>query len=453
MPGSSMLPGRAEARPVAATSVGARAGSAWIPFCLLLAIVACGTALRVYNFHPGLARTPDERTYTRQADIVLVHGAEGFRALGRELTANLPEVSLYPSPLRVGYISLLAAWMRLTGDDGAVAGARLSLLCSLISLVLIAAAGWRFLSPTVAVVAALFFAVSPFNLTVSRRTWQEACIDLVTLVTLFVANQIGVSGRRSRVRGLALAFFCVLGLLALTAKENAGVAFLLCAGGLAVHQYRGHDRRGATLTVGSAAMAVLAYAAVLSWLFGGVEHAFALVRACARVSATNPYDLQYDAGPPWMFAAGLLRVSPFVCVAGLAGAAATLRAGSRSSPRKRAALGLGITLLTAGMLLTQVAVHRYSLRYTAPIDGAACLLAGIGVEAVLVPLRRGLAPLGSVAGWGLLSFALLVAAWRDFDFAQRTLIRTEAPDLALRPILGLPPAQLSVPVSPLPRPE
>ena len=66
--------------------------------------------------HPGLARTPDERTYTRQADIVLVHGAEGFRALGRELTANLPEVSLYPSPLRVGYISLLAAWMRLTGD-------------------------------------------------------------------------------------------------------------------------------------------------------------------------------------------------------------------------------------------------------------------------------------------------------------------------------------------------
>ena len=60
--------------------------------------------------------------------------------------------------------------MRLTGDTSVLSGAHLSLVLDLASLFLLALAAYRFLSPTVAVVATLFYAVLPFDLTVFRRT-------------------------------------------------------------------------------------------------------------------------------------------------------------------------------------------------------------------------------------------------------------------------------------------
>jgi hypothetical protein len=64
---------------------------------LLVGIVLLGAALRATYFNPDIDRTPDERTYTRQAHMVLDHGVTGFGILGQELAQNPAAVSCYGS--------------------------------------------------------------------------------------------------------------------------------------------------------------------------------------------------------------------------------------------------------------------------------------------------------------------------------------------------------------------
>ena len=409
-----------------------------LPFYLLLAVFVFGAVLRVVYFDPAISRTPDERTYTRQADLVLEQGATGYRALGQELAQNLPAVSRYPSPLRVGYITLLALWMDLTGDASVLAGAHLSLLCSLATLALIAFFSYRYLSPVVAVVATLFYAVFPFDLTIFRRTWEESFMSLLTVCILALVAYIARENANRRY--IALAGFTCVGFLALTTKENAGIVFLLCAAGLTLHFLLQRNRSGAILTAASAAVAVLAYVVVLGALFGGVANALTLVRGYTHYSGINPYSVQYDSGPVWLYPEGLFLASPFLFLVGLLGIAADLYRVLHRRSSVDIDLPLGIGLLTVSMILIQLVMNRYSFRYTAPVYGPICLLAGIGFDAVLPALDRLLAPLGRAAAYGILGFALGVAALRDLNFARERLIVPETQDLVIRPILGLPPA-------------
>jgi hypothetical protein len=408
-----------------------------LPFYLLLAVLVFAAGLRIVYFDPSISRTPDERTYTRQADLVLEHGVAGYRFLGNELAQNLPAVSRYPSPLRVGYITLLTLWMDLTGDASVLAGAHLSLLCSLTTLAVLAFFAYRYLSPVVAVVATLFYAVLPFDLTIFRRTWEESFMSLLTVCMLVLAACIAreSAGRQS----MALAGFTCVGFLAMTTKENSGIVFLLCAAGLTLHFLLQHNRRRAILTAASATAAVLTYVVVLSVLFGGVAHAFTLVRSYAHYSGINPYSVQYDSGPVWLFPEGLLLASPFVFLGGLVGFAAALYRALRR-PLAQMDLSLGLGLITASTILIQLVMNRYSFRYTAPVYAPICLLAGIGFDAVLPVLYRLLAPLGRAAAYCVLGFAVAVAALRDLNFARERLILPATQDLVIRPFLGLPPA-------------
>jgi uncharacterized membrane protein len=407
---------------------------------LLLLLAVIGSALRICYFKSDLARTPDERTYTRQANIVLLDGADGFRFLGRELERDPVAVSRYPSPARVGYIALLAAFMRGSGDNSLLAGAHISLILSILSLALAAFVAYRFLSPTVAVAATLLLAVFPFDLTIFRRTWQESFIAFLTAAFLTAACFAARSDSRTRLWSLAA--FSVLGFLALTTKENSGIAFMLCAAGLTTHFILGRNRRAAILTACCAALALVGYVAVLAWLFGGVFKAFELVREHAHYSGINPYNVQYDSGPIWMFPAGFIRTSPLLFFGALAGFAVAVLRTVRSRRLSEAGLPLGLSLLAASIVLVQLATQRYCYRYTAPVYVPICLLAGIGIEAALKPLHKLLDPLGQRAAWTILGVALSVAALRDLNFARETFILPQIPDLTLRPVLGVPPAPL-----------
>ena len=408
-----------------------------LPIYLLGAILVFGAAVRFYYFCPDLRRTPDERTYTRQADIIMTRGAAGYRFLGQELARD-PAVALVPSPLRAGYISLLAGFMRCTRDASILAGAHLSFVCDLGLLLLVAWVGYRMLSPAVAVVATLFLAVFPFDLTVYRRSWQESYISLLAMATIWLSVSIA---RTNSGRMLKLTGFSLLGFAALSTKENSAVTFLLCAAGLTAYFILQRDNNGAILTAGSAALAALVYLSVMSALFDGLS-SFRSLEHLTLHTPINPYIQQYDSGPVWMFPAALFRTSPFLLLAGLTGFAVTVlrlwRAGTLSS----AGLPLGIGLLTFSILLLELVTQHYAFRFAAPVYGPICLLAGIGVEAALPVLRELLAPLGRVAAWAVLGFALSVAAFRDFDFARKNFLLPRLEDLALRPVLGIPPLPL-----------
>jgi len=409
-----------------------------LPVYLLLAIIALGVALRIHYFDPGLHRTPDERTYTRQADIVLAQGVAGYRMLGQELVRD-PSVALVPSPIRVGYISLLAAFMHCTGDTSTLAGAKLSFVCDLIFLLLVAWTGYRLFSPTAAIVASVFLSVFAFDLTVYRRCWQESYIALLAMATIYISVCIARTDSGRRLAGLA--GFALLGVAALMTKENSGITFLLCTAGLTLYFILQRDSRGALLTACSAALAVLVYLSVLSALFGGLKN-FLHLEHLTLHTGVNPYIQQYDSGPLWMFPAALFRTEPFLFLAVLTGAAIAVRRVWRERSLASAGLLLGLALLTFSILLLEVVTQHYAFRFAAPVYGPICLLAGAGVEAVLPFLLRLLAPLGRTTAWAVLGFALCVITLRDFDYARDYFLLPRLEDLALRPVLGVPPAPI-----------
>ena len=433
-------------------SIGQENGSrltAKLPLALLILVLLLGAGLRLFFFDADLARSPDERVYTRQADVVLAQGVDGFHLLGDELARDPAAVAIYPSPMRIGYLLPLVGFMRLTEDSSVLAGATFSLLCSMATMLLVAFAADRFLSRTVAIIATLLLAVLPFDLVVSRRAWEESYISLLIVAVLTLAAWLA---RRTVDRGLSeiagYVALALLGVACLTTKESAGAAFLLCAGGIALHLFAHGERRAALLTAVSALLAVLAYALALGSLFGGVGRALVLTREDIHYSGINPYNVQYDSGPVWMFAAALLRTSPFLGVFVLAGFSVTLyrawqpRALTGTTRLRgivaNAGLPLGIALLTFAVLLLQALTQRYSFRYTAPVYGAACLLAAVGVAAAAGPLRRLCGPWT----WGVLGCVFVLAAFRDVSFARERFLLPQMQDLALRPVLGVAPLPL-----------
>jgi hypothetical protein len=198
------------------------------------------------------------------------------------------------------------------------------------------------------------------------------------------------------------------------------------------------DSHGAMLTACSVALAGLVYLSVMSALFGGLS-SFLHLEHLTLFTSVNPYILEYDTGPAWMFPAALFRTSPFLFFTVLTSCMVTVRRTWRARTLSGAGLPLGLAVLTFLILAIELLTQHLAFRFAAPVYGPICLLAGIGVESVLPFLRELLAPLGRVTAWAVLSFAISIAALRDLNFARERLLLPEMQDLALRPVLGVPP--------------
>ena len=137
----------------------------------LLVAVCVGVAMRVGNL-TATNHGPDERNYTYQAASVLQQERAAFPVL---IAAFHRDIGL-PPPTRAGFLYLLAGVMAVTGRTDLMAGIWLSCAASVISLLLVAWIGWRFLGPMAAVIATVFYAVSSlplFSTTLNSRSKAE----------------------------------------------------------------------------------------------------------------------------------------------------------------------------------------------------------------------------------------------------------------------------------------
>ena len=83
----------------------------WAALAVLLAVLA-GAIVRVGLLADVKQRTPDEVTYTAQANALRLAGAEGIRTLAAQYVAD-PQRA-FPSPTRVGYTAPTALLMTIT---------------------------------------------------------------------------------------------------------------------------------------------------------------------------------------------------------------------------------------------------------------------------------------------------------------------------------------------------
>ena len=153
-----------------------------LPHLLAVAVFALAAALRIANFQVT-DRSPDEVLYAKFGAGIAREGPAWVTRTTRAF--NRDEDVEYPWQQRIGFTSLIGLAMRVSGDHTPRAGAAVSTLCSLALVALVGVVGFEFLSPWIAIVAMLFLAVSPLDLALARRAWQDDVMALLTFLMLW----------------------------------------------------------------------------------------------------------------------------------------------------------------------------------------------------------------------------------------------------------------------------
>jgi hypothetical protein len=401
---------------------------------LLALVVLLGTLLRVASLDGVTRRTPDEYTYTDQANILLDMGtAAGYP----DLFANFARDPVRPSPTRIGYHWLLTTTMRLTGNRTPLAGAWLACLASVLSLALLAAIGWRFLTPVAALAATLLYAVSPAELMFARRCWAESLVELLSLAALGIASAVTAGSRRR----LWYPLFALAGVFALTVKELSATAFLLAAAWIVLRLVWRREGKAAACFAGTTAVAVVLALAWSAVRLGGVGQLSQLSVVGTKVAETSPYGLAYSSGPAWLLLLGLWIVSAATATLALLGIAALT---ASYFPRKRTAPWLpnpAILLCLTGFAtiflgLAMALPEKLNLRLVCPAFGLLALLAGVGFSALLGLIRRFLPPTEGATLSVLATAFLLLAAASDYRNFAHNFAAPDLQDLSIRMVLA-----------------
>jgi Dolichyl-phosphate-mannose-protein mannosyltransferase. len=193
-----------------------------VAIALLCVLLLTGIVLRLGDLDVQ-GRSPDEGIYTSQAIIVAQDGVEGTRRLIGEYNAN-KQSWVYPPPIRIGYTYLLAAIMKATNIFDERAGTYLSTLCSIGALFMLVLLGLRFFNRWVAVVALLLMSVSPMDLAIARRSWQDGVLAFAGLLLIYCCCELTSDPKRN----IWYIPFWFIGSWCIIIKESGVIVYGLC---------------------------------------------------------------------------------------------------------------------------------------------------------------------------------------------------------------------------------
>jgi len=396
----------------------------------LLVAVCMGVAMRVGNL-TTTNHGPDERNYTSQAALVLKEGRGAFPVF---IVAFHRDFGL-PPPTRAGFLYLLAGVMAVTGRTDLMAGIWLSCAASVISLLLVARIGWRFLGPTAAVFATVFYALSSLPLMTSRRAWQDATVEMLVLLLILFGGEI-VSGATHW--GWSLGF-CLTGAVCLTMKEMPAMIFLLLSACVLVSLVL--RRSDATQLVVFGGIWIVSVAAAVSWLvflLGDWRPLVEFPRLTSAFLANSPYSRANESGSGFDLMRGLWLVSPFATLC------FPLGLGVLIAPRffvaesvKDRLMACFLAVFTLLLMAAAVFVpHHLNFRYICPAFGPFYLAAGVGFSGAIGAIMQRLSAVQRKVFAGCCVMAILFCAGGDALTFENHFVRTDMQDLSLRMVLA-----------------
>jgi hypothetical protein len=393
----------------------------------LSALILLGIVLRSAHMTDIQTRSPDEYVYTGYASVLADSGPAGFPEQFQIYNRD-SRYWVYPSPVRVGYVLLTSAVMRLTSSRNARSGAAVSWFFSVLSLILLAWLGMRFFNPWVALLSVAFFSFSFSELAMARRAWQDATLGFLGLLLVCLTCAITAAPKR---RSLHIAFFAA-GTYSLLIKETGVISFGVCIlwlAWVALFQERSWQLVKVLLVGGLASLAVTLGS--LSALAGGLEPVISAQIHILRGTATNAYCDTY-AGPWHQFFYLLWLVGPLTAIAALLGAAAVIagRADGLNLRDSRAARVAALMALTF-ILIASLGPRLQYLRLTSPAEGAYCLLAGLGIW-WLFSAARSLSPAAGRLLVPLLVAAMLIEAVVDYRSFTEAIVKPDLQDLSVK---------------------
>jgi len=395
----------------------------------LLVAVCAGVAMRVGNL-TATHNAPDEWSYTNQAALVLREGHGAFP----DLIAAFHGDTGLPPPTRAGFLYLLAGVMAVTGRTDLMPGIWLSCAASVISLLLVARIGWRFLGPTTAVFATVFYAVSSLPLMTSRRVWQDAAVETLALLLILFGGEI-VSGATHW--GWSLGF-CVTGAACLTMKEMPTAIFLLISACVLVSLVRRSS--GTTQLVVFIGIWIVSVVAAVSWLIfllGDWRPLVEYPRLTSAFLANGTYSRNYESGSALDLMHGFLLVSPFAALCFLLGLMVLMAPKFFTAAAESRLMAYFLAAFTVLLMAVAVIVpHHLNFRYICPAFGPFYLVAGLGFSGTIGTIMRYLSMPQRRVFAGCCGLAILFYASGDALTFENHFARTEVRDMSIRMVLN-----------------
>jgi hypothetical protein len=388
-----------------------RGRASWAPLAACAVVLAVAVTLRVVWF--GVAdRSPDEKLYTQFGNGI---AGEGLAWFPRTVAAYTGEGDVeYPWVHRAGFLSLVALAQVVSGRRDPVAGELLSCVTSVATVALTGVLAWNLLSPWCAALAMLFLAVSPLDLALARRAWQD---DVVALATLAIVALLLKALARPGERRWRIAFFAVSG-VTLLIKESVALPFGFGGCVLAWDSWaRSRDLRRAVAPLAWGAAVTALVVGVVITLCGGLAPARALLAMTPDAWAPDAYLREYQTGGVGYYVTGLRILQPVPWLLGcVAAVLAVVGSPPLRGPWRSAAGGHALRVLGGYVVffLTISCVYgSKNMRFLSPIYSPVAVLAAALVMSVLgwlrarVPLAAWRGAVAAVAG------LLLLAAWSD----------------------------------------
>ncbi len=389
-----------------------------LPVLLIGVTLILGVALRV-SFLEIPKRTPDEKFYTAYAREIVSHGKTA--TMDMVVAYNFDRMNwVYPPPTRIGYTYLLAGFMKIAHRADERVGTLVSAGFSILTLFLLVMIGLRFFNPWVTSVALLFLSVSPMDLAVGRRVWQESAMSFLSAALLFLVAEIS-----ARPKNRVLLFLYVLaGSYALLVKESGTIIFGFFAGWILwALIFKWKDYKGALFLVLLCLIGAEADVLLLTWTSGDLRGVWELWKHVKESMAVNLYATTNQNAPWEEFLKGFWFLSPVTAV--------FLAAGLIFSIVKRKEVPLALTCFIVYVFCFLTLFHYFkNIRYASVMYVPYYLMAGYGfwVMADLIQGRLKDFAVKSLA-LGTLIFILVFSSFLDTRNFDRLFLDKKLQDL------------------------
>ncbi len=401
----------------------------WLAYALIVLAVAVGCFIRIGQLNTDetdrTIRTPDEAMYTAYASVIAHEGVSGVAISVREYNKN-QKLWLLPPPTRVSYLFLLASAMKSAGRFDLAVGIVMSCIISIMTLMLVAVFCLRFFGPWIAGYSCLFIAVSPMELILANKVWQDSLMTFLGGALIFISCEIV----RCRNKFIMIPIFGLLGVITILVKESGILIFALAGLFLVFWLVQQRARAAAGYLMAVMMCAVGISGSILISVSGGWEPLKELYGHLREAVSINTYALQMQNGPWYSNVVGFFILSPAITLLCFAGILITLKKFRDSKS--------GVYLFLAILFISFVVIASWpayfkNLRYLSPVYIPFYALAGFAFSLGLKALRKILRRPALVA---LSAFMLMGAlACLDLWTYQRIFIQGHAKDL-VNPLLA-----------------
>ncbi len=397
--------------------------------CLILA----GGLVRIGNLSSVVSRSPDERTYAWEGRTVQEQGMAGIRTLVQRFQQD-PTLFSFPTPGRAGYILLVAKMMDITGLKDERAGAYLSAIASVLSIILLGYLGWRLFNPATGMIVMLLYAFSPIELALARRAWQDALVECLVTAMVVITLRI-TQGARDRIWYVLLA---VLGGIGVVVKEVSVISFGLCGLWILwVLAEKKEWKESLTLAI----ISLVGLGIGILWVgsaLGGVKIFVDFFAATLVDPRYVQYGNEYESGPAYLLLEAIWFLSPVLVIFSVFGIGQLFKRSERSVPiaaqSRREPLFLSLFVFTY-IALSIFSPHRLNLRYVSAAIGPAYLLAAYGISAALFWARSKMQNADARVVVAGLFGVLLLPVIHDYGTFQSKIVEGGIPDLSVKMIL------------------